>query len=402
MDNINQRYSLKITDNIMIMEHYLYFFYFMNCQKCKHAKNMKQLNKSSSALFSRMLVGFLVLIASGCGSLTSIESSEKAKPELAESISSFPTNIGLLEEDDHDSKLLFTSFLPREIFGKNEDKIIFLRNLHLKSQEWVAGSWRNMKQGAVDGAKLGFKFGPDICATSAQFALIALQAGVVGNFVMVKPPREQFFLCGVAAASAGFIPGGVLGPILYPIQKQKTHEESSLVKQILVQEPPIIKQTIVQETWGNLIKMGQIQRGNSLQDKGDKSDKGKINNPYEIFEFGQNTRPFDGFVQIQPMQPQLIHVPCWTAGQMTLRNIVQLTLFDKNKEMLIEERIQIDEGLYTLVEWSDKEGLLLRTQMEKAHQRLAKQIVSSLQANPDSLPSEHHVSSLCTKESQRF
>ncbi len=359
---------------------------------------MKRLTKFSTILSIGIFV-VLALVISGCGSLTSIEGSKKAQPELAENISSFPTNIGLLDENDHDSKLLFTSFLPREIFGKNEDKIIFLRNLHLKSQEWVVGSWRNMKRGAVDGAKLGFEVGPDVCATSVMVALISLQVGLLGNFVMVNPPREPFVLCGVAAASVGFIPGGVLGPILYPIEKQKTHEDASFVKQILVQDTPFIKQTIVQETWGNLIKMGQIQRGNSLQDKGDQR---KINNPYEIFEFGQNTRPFDGFVQIQSMQPKLIHIPCWTAGQMTLRNIVQLTLFDKNKEMLIEERIQIDEGLYTLVEWSAKEGLLLRTQMKKAHQRLAKQIVSSLQAAPDSLPSEHHVSSLCTKESQSF
>ena len=150
---------------------------------------MKRLNKFSSALFFQMLMGVLVLITSGCGSLTSIESSEKVQPELAESISSFPTNIGLLEEDDHDSKSLFTSFIPREIFGKNEDKIIFLKNLHLKSQEWVVGNWINMKQGAVDGAKLGFKVGPDICATSVQIALIIS----LGNVVMTKPPREPFF-----------------------------------------------------------------------------------------------------------------------------------------------------------------------------------------------------------------
>ncbi|MCH9638831.1 MAG: hypothetical protein K0U40_04990 [Betaproteobacteria bacterium] len=335
-----------------------------------------------------------MFITSGCSSLTPVEDSITAQPELAESITSFPANIGLLEDDDHDSKLLFTSFLPSEIFGKNDEKIIFLKNLHLKSQEFFVGSWRNMKQGAVDGAKFGFKVGPDICATSAHVALISL-----GGLVMTRPPREPFLLCGVAAASAGFIPGSVLGPILYPIEKQKTHDDTSFVKQILVQDPLYIKQTIVQETWRNLIKLGQIQRDNALQSKGDQT---KINNPYEKFEFGQNTRPFDGFVQIQPMQPELIHIPCWTAGQMTLRNIVQLTLLDKNKETLIEKRIQVDEGLYTLAEWSDNEGFLLRTQMGKAHQRIAKKIVSSLQADPDSLPGEHHVSNLCAKESQNF
>lgn len=361
------------------------------------AKHMKQLNKLSSILFFQMLAGSFVLITSGCGSLTPMKDSKNTQPELAKSISSFPANIGLLEEDDYDSKLLFTSFLPREIFGKTEDKIIFLRNLHLKSQEWVVGSWRNMKQGAVDGAKLGFKFGPEICATSVHVALISL-----GGLVMTRPPREPFFLCGVAAASASVIPGSILGPILYPIEKPKTPDESSFVRQILMQEPPFIKQIIVQETWENLIELGQIQRDDFLQGKEDQRDKGKINNPYEIFEFGQNMRPFDGFVQLQPMQPQLIHIPCWTAGQMTLRNIVQLTLLDKNKEILVEKKIQIDEGLYTLEEWSDKEGLLLKTKMKNAHQRLAKQIVASLQTGPDSLLNEHHVSNLCTKESKRF
>ena len=59
--------------------------------------------------------------------------------------------------------------------------------------------------------------------------------------------------------------------------------------------------------------------------------------------------------------------------------------------MLIKEEIQVNKGPHTFVEWSDEEGLLLRTRMEKAYQNLAEQVVTNVRINLDKLPSKYHM-----------
>jgi len=302
------------------------------------------------------------------------DSKESRLESKADNISNYPANIGLLEESNHDSESMFIS-IPREIDEKKDDKIIFLENPLLKSQEWALDGWKNMKQGAKDGAKLGFELGAVVCAIPAFVTTVSVCS-------TTECPAEaliglQLAMCGGTVASVSFVPGGILGPMLYPFTQWKYLEDFSFAKQ-----------TIVQEVWRDLIKMNQIRRLNSLQ-----VNKGDENNKYGMFEFGLDERPFDGFVQIKPLQLQLVHAPYReTAEQLMLRITVQLTLLDKNKEKLIKVETQVEEGPYTFMEWTDEEGLLLKTRMEKMYQKLAEQIVLSLQMDVHSLPSKHQAS----------
>lgn len=74
-----------------------------------------------------------------------------------------------------------------------------------------------------------------------------------------------------------------------------------------------------------------------------------------------------------------MQVPLSDSKQLTLRIILEMKFFSEYKNEVFKERTQVDEGPYTLEEWSGEEGFLLNIYMKKAYQELAEQIVESIQ-----------------------
>ena len=332
---------------------------------------MERFNNYFVTLLIWLLGVFLVLGVSGCGSVTSKEDpKESGLVSPVENISHSSTNIGLTKENKNNSKSPFIS-IPKEISINENNETIFNESLALKSQQWAAEGWNNMKRGAVDGAKWGFGLGTNTCAAPATltaFSIFILSGIINPNDNAIKGLANfQTLLCGVAMGSVSSVSGGVLGPVIYPFDRRNDLEEFSFIRQM-----------IVQTTWENLIKMGHVRQSGSFQ----KNDDLSMNNGGdESFEFGSNKRPFDHFIEIEPIQFRFIHVPFWASEQLTLRIVTRIKFFDRNKDVLFKERIQIDKGPYTLVEWPSEKGVLLDNHMEKAYQELAEQIVASIQEN---------------------
>ncbi|MCH9640050.1 MAG: hypothetical protein K0U40_11235 [Betaproteobacteria bacterium] len=332
---------------------------------------MKQLTRLSTVLFLGIFV-VLVLVISGCGSFISIKNSKESRLEsTVGNISNSSTNIGLLEVSNFGSKSLPVS-IPKETYIKNIDQIVFWDKPLLKSQQWASEGWKNMKLGAVDGAKIGLGLGLVACVPSI----------IVGDLCQYNPKcqTKALLICGgalVGGPSAGLVAGGLLVPLVHPfLAEEKDLEDFSFVKK-----------TVVQAIWDNLIKMGHVQQVNSLDENGRQV---KNNDQYKAFEFGLSNRPFDRFIKIQPLEFKLIHSPYGTPEQLLLSVVFQLTLLDKDKkEVLIKEQIQIDEGPYTFAEWFDNEGFLLRAHIEETYQKLAERIFAKIQADSHSEPSKH-------------
>ena len=141
------------------------------------------LNKSFAISLVWLHACFFVLFASGCGSMSSKEDSDELL--LASQMETPPfssTNIGLLKEDKNNSKSPFIS-IPKEIkLNKNNGKF-FLGNPVLKSQFWAVEGWKNMKRGAVDGAKWGFELGIYTCAVPATLTAVSffVLSGVINS-----------------------------------------------------------------------------------------------------------------------------------------------------------------------------------------------------------------------------
>ena len=175
----------------------------------------------------------------------------------------------------------------------------------------------------------------------------------------------------VGGTGVGWVMGGVVGSITYPLREEKIQEDFSLVQQ-----------NIIQDIWKKLESRGKIPRSDFLQGK---IDKTQLGNPREVFTFGSSENPFNGFFQIRPVHFQLFRSQYDGPEELTLRINVRWILLDSSRATIMEEEIQVDKGPYSFEEWSDADEWLLKSNLGNAYEDIARHIVSDLQLSPHAL-----------------
>lgn len=330
--------------------------------------------------------GFMGLMTSGCGSFIFNGGPTTALLMVhQENFPSFPSHIGLLEEQTPENVPIILSVPPKEV--NNDPKTVFWESPLLKTQEWADLAYKGMKRGGRLGGNIGFTVGRMAC----------LPMMVVGH-CNCEEAVPFMLLCGggiIGGTGVGWVMGGAIGSLSYFLEEETVRNNFEL-----------FQQDVVQSIWKQLMKIGGRYRSEPLQKM---IDKNTINSPRETFSFGQEfngleKKAFNGFLRIVPLHLQLVQEPYKGSEELMLSMRVKWTLLDIHQTSLMEEELQVEYGPYNYEEWSDADGWLLKSNLDHAYSEIAEHIVSDFQMRPHTFPDKLTISSevFQEKESSEF